>query len=103
MSAEGPNTELLFQVFVDDNFHYMDSTERYRLGAFPDCETAILACQRIVDAYLQSAHEPGMATEELWDSYITFGEEPYIVAPEDATCSFSDWDYARSRCELLCG
>jgi hypothetical protein len=92
----------LFQVFVDDNFHYMDATERYRQGAFPTCEAAIEVCRRIVDDYLLSAHKPGMTAEELWDSYVTFGEDPFIIVPEGETCPFSAWDYARSQCELLC-
>jgi hypothetical protein len=92
----------LFQVFVDDNFHYMDAGKRYHLGAFPTCEVATEVCRRIVDDYLLSAHKPGMAAEELWHSYVTFGEDPFIVAPEGATCPFSAWDYARSRCEVLC-
>jgi hypothetical protein len=38
-----------YRVFVDDNFHYMDPDERYELGSFEDCESAVAACKRIVD------------------------------------------------------
>jgi len=97
-----PQEAPLFQVFVDDNFHYMDASERYRLGAFPTCEAAIEACRGIVDDYLGSTYKQGMTAAELWQSYISFGEDPFIVAPTGATCAFSAWDYARSRCQVLC-
>jgi len=98
-NAEGGQ---LFQVFVDDNFHYMDESERYRLGGFPTCEAAIEACIRIVDEYLDSAYQPGMDAGELWQSYSMFGEDPFVIAPAGATCKFSAWDYARERCKELC-
>jgi hypothetical protein len=93
--------EQLFQVFVDDNFHYMDENERYRDGAFPTCEAAIEACRRIVDEYLGSAYRPGMTAAELYQSYTMFGEDPFIISPSGATCAFSAWDYARLRCQAL--
>ena len=36
----------LYTVFVDDNFHYMDESERYKLGEFVDCASAVAACKR---------------------------------------------------------
>src|SRR5437879_6107440 len=38
----------LYTVFVDDNFHYMDESERYKLGEFADCASAVAACKQIV-------------------------------------------------------
>jgi len=40
-----------YTVFVDDNFHYMDESERYKLGDFPDCASAVAACKKIVDEF----------------------------------------------------
>lgn len=34
-----------YEVYVDDNFHFMDESERYKLGAFETCEEAIAACK----------------------------------------------------------
>ena len=90
-----------YTVYVDDNFHYMDESERYRLGDFPTAEAAVAAAKKIVDEYLDSAYEPGMTAEELNHSYVCFGEDPYIV-PQDPGSKFSAWDYARESCGELC-
>lgn len=94
--------EQLFEVFVDDNFHYMDESERYRLGAFPTCETAIEACRRIVDECLTWAYRPGMSLGELWQTYSMFGEDPFVMPPAGVACTFSAWEYARERCREMC-
>jgi hypothetical protein len=36
-----------YVVFVDDNFHHMDESERYKLGEFSSCEEATEACKKI--------------------------------------------------------
>lgn len=86
---------------VDDNFHYMDKLERYQLAEFDNCEAAITACKKVVDDYLLPNYRPGMAAEQLYASYTSFGEDPFIVTT-DEQCSFSAWDYARQRCAALC-
>lgn len=91
-----------YTVYVDDNFHYMDEGERYKLGDFPTAHAAIRAAERVVDDYLTSAHKPGMTADELLVSYLHFGEDPYII-PADAGVHFSARAYARARCRALCG
>jgi hypothetical protein len=90
-----------YTVMVDDNFHYMDESERYRLAEFGSCAEAIAACRNLIDDYLISAYKSGMEAEQLWASYVTFGEDPFIMTT-DEQCKFSAWDYARQRCEALC-
>ncbi len=90
-----------YTVYVDDNFNYMDESERYKLGEFETAEAAVAAAKRIVDEYLASAYEPGMTPAELNHSYVCFGEDPFIV-PQDPDSKFSAWDYARARCDELC-
>jgi hypothetical protein len=92
-----------YRVLVDDNFHYMDEDERYELGAFLSLEAAIAAAQAVVDKYLAAAHRPGMTAREVFENYTTFGEDPFILAPDDSGVSFSAWEYAKRRCEDLCG
>lgn len=92
-----------YTVMVDDNFHYMDEDERYRFGEFADAEVAIGHCRRIVEEYLASAYEAGMSTQDLWDSYKAFGEDPFIQSVDVPPIRFSAWDYARERCSLMCG
>jgi hypothetical protein len=38
-----------YQVFVDDNFHYMEEEHRYLLGEFETLEAAEAACRRDVE------------------------------------------------------
>lgn len=92
-----------FTVIVADNFHYMDEGENYRLGDFDTLEDAVDASRRIVDEYLTSAYIPGMAAVALYDSYVNFGEDPYILSPDIKGVIFSAWTYARERCEAICG
>ena len=93
-----------YKVFVDDNFHYMDESERHELGEFPTLDAAIEASKKIVDEYLLSAHQPGMTAHALFESYTSFGEDPYIVATpsKEPKGLFSAWDYAKRRCDELC-
>ena len=88
-----------YTVFVNDNFHYMDESERYKLGEFDDCESATAACKKIVDEFLEANGSDGTA-EDLFEQYTTFGEDPWISSA-DKNCKFSAWDYARERCRQI--
>ena len=84
---------------MDDNFHYMDKSERYKLGDFEDCQRATAACKAIVDRFLASVSHDCTA-EELFKQYTSFGEDPWI-ASDDRGCQFSAWTYAKGRCGEL--
>jgi hypothetical protein len=90
-----------YQVFVDDNFHYRDESERYKLGAFPSLDAAVAACKRIVDEFLLSSHRPGMAPGELLTQYALFGEDPFVLTG-DGTVPFSAREYASERVRTIC-
>lgn len=111
-----------FTVLVNDNSHYLDESERYKLGDFSDYEQALAACMRLVDAFLDAHCRPGMSTKQLFELYTSFGEDPFVVPagasavrkttagqPEPTASTtgdasaFSAWDYARRRCQELCG
>lgn len=91
-----------YQVFVDDNFHYMDEDERYKHGDFATYEDALNACKTIVDEYLQASYKDGVTAEQLFDEYVMFGEDPFIVG-EPAPFPFSAREYAKKRCAEICG
>jgi hypothetical protein len=95
---------MIYKVFVDDNFHYMDESERYELGEFPTLDAAIEASKKIVDEYLLAAYQPGMTAQALFGSYTSFGADPYIVAmpSKETEVLFPAWDYAKRRCDELC-
>jgi hypothetical protein len=94
-----------YRVLVDDNFHYMDESERYPLGEFPTLAAAIAASRKIVDEFLLSGYQPGMTAAELYAGYTAFGEDPFIIPTppaQETGILFSAWDYARRRCAELC-
>lgn len=91
-----------YQVFVDDNYHYRDEDERYKLGDFAIYEEALNVCKAIVDEFLQANYKPGVTAEQLYKNYVGFGEDPFIVG-EPSPFPFSAWDYAKKRCSQICG
>jgi hypothetical protein len=45
-----------------------------------------------------------MTSEELFKLYRSFGEDPFIRADPGAfDPPFSAWEFARQRCEEICG
>ncbi len=92
-----------YSVMIDDNFHYMDEAYRLHFGTFSTAEEAVVACRRIVDDWLALHRETGMTAEQLFERYVCFGEDPYVVPPDGARVpAFSAWDYARERARALC-
>ena len=88
---------------VDDNFDYMDQDKRYEHGVFPTAGEAISECKRIVDLNVDSLMNPGMTASELYDTYTSFGGDPFIVGvkPDDEPVQFSAWKYAEERSRVV--
>ena len=85
-----------YRVIVRDHFHYMDEDETYVDGEYDAIDEAITASQRIVDDYLISRLNQGFSAEELYDDYMSFGDDPSIQG--------ADWsaaNYARAKAEQL--
>jgi len=100
LPPSAPSRKTTYTVQVDDNFHYMDERERYTLGEYATWEEAVAAAKKVVDDYLDSSSESG--GKELYDSYVSFGEDPFIVGgPPEEQRTFSAWDYAKMRCDQL--
>lgn len=91
---------MIYKVFVDDNYHYMDKDKRYTHGEFETLEAAVEAAKKIVDDGLLSDYQAGMSASTLYSQYTMFGEDPWISGPGQS--DFSAWEYAKSRCEILC-
>ena len=89
-----------FKVLVDDNFHFSDESARTDAGEYSTAEDALACAKRIVDTYLTGAYRSGMSAKKLYEQYVTFGEDPYIVGPE--RLSFSAREYARTRAAEIC-
>jgi hypothetical protein len=102
-SAEQPRSRSAeairpYKVLVDDNFHYIDESERYTHGQFDTLEAAIAACKRIVDASLDEEFRPGITAERLLSRYTSFGLDPFVVGADVGSVPFSAWEYAKARC-----
>ena len=97
----GISVRSIYTVFVDDNYHYQDESERYKLGVFEDCGSALAACKKIVDEFLVQHYSVGMTAEDLYKTYTMFGEEPFIISDTPQSL-FSARDYAKHRCAEIC-
>jgi hypothetical protein len=93
-----------YKVLVDDNFHYMDESERYELGRYSSLEEASRVCRKLVDDWLAHTYKPGMTADHLYELYVFFGEDPFIAGPPGASLGvpFSAWNYARERATTIC-
>ncbi|WP_295408143.1 hypothetical protein [uncultured Thiocystis sp.] len=89
-----------YRVLVDDNYHYQDEDEKpYEHGVYQTAEEAIDMSQKMVDDYLHAAYKSGLQADELYRIYTRFGPDPFI----EGTLCFSAWNYAKQRCEEICG
>ncbi|MGP8268464.1 MAG: hypothetical protein ACLQLH_00200 [Terracidiphilus sp.] len=90
-----------YSVHVDDNYHYMDESERYKKGDYATLDEAIAACKQMVDDFLMDEVEPEGTAAERYARYTGFGPDPFIVTndPDAGSPAFSAWNYAKERCE----
>jgi len=71
-----------YQVFVDDNYHYMDESERHAAGSFDSLEEALLKCEELTISSLKDFCEKGITPEKLSAQWSMFGEDPFIVGAD---------------------
>ena len=91
-----------FRVFVDDNFHPQDESRRYALGPYPSYAAAVVVCEQIVDRSLDSAYRLGMSATQLYERYVTEGEDPWVWPGPEESPRFSARAFARRRCAEVC-
>ena len=92
-----------YSVYVDDNYHFTDEDERYKLGDFATLDEAVAACKSMVDQFLKLEAPPdaGVTAADRYAQYTGFGPDPFIVSddPDVGHPGFSAWDYANERCQ----
>ena len=98
---ETTTTEKPFAVYIDDNFHYMDKSERYKLGDYTTYREAYAVCMKIIDSHLPTTNSNGASADELYRSYVIFGEDPFIRPVPENRMAFSGWVYAKTRCNEI--
>ena len=68
-----------YKVFVDDNYHYMDESERYVADSYSSLEDAVERCKELTIKSLEDLYEDGITPENLSAQWAMFGEDLYIV------------------------
>jgi hypothetical protein len=93
----------IYKVFVDDNFHYQDESERYEYGQFQELGEAIATCRRLVDADLVHMASNARDASDLYGLWVMFGTDPFILLepPAPGAVPFAANRYARSRCRAI--
>ncbi len=94
-----------YRVVVADNFHYQDPDEHREHGTYETAAEALAACRAVVDQSLAEEHRAGISADDLYQRYVSFGDDPFIVALDEGAPPppFSAFTYARERCRILCG
>ena len=67
-----------YKVFIDDNYHYMDESERYAAGSYDSLEEAVTKCKELTIKSLRDLYEKGITPEKLKAQWSMFGEDPYV-------------------------
>ena len=80
-----------YTVLVDDNFHYMDESERYEKGSYDTPEQALEACIKIVRRSLKDLYEEGITPAKLRTQWLLFGEDPFIRGGEKVLFSAREY------------
>lgn len=90
-----------YELYVDDNYYYLDEDERYKAGEFDTIDDAITAAKKIVDDFLLSIYQkrPYISPAELYAAYKQSGEDPWI---HPTYSDYNSWDYAEARCREIC-
>ena len=73
-----------YKIFVDDNYHYMDESERYTVGSCDSLEEAVNKCKEITIKSLKDLYEKGITPEKLKAQWVMFGEDPYVFGGDGA-------------------
>ena len=73
-----------YEVFVDDNYHYMDESERYSVGSYDSLEEAVSRCKELTINSLKDLYEKGITPEKLQTQWAMFGEDPYVFGGDGA-------------------
>ena len=89
-----------YVVFVDDTFHRMNESHRYKLGEYDSCNKVMNECMKIVDEFIDKAYDEKISYQDLYRGYTMYGEDPFILS-EEQTYEFSAWSYAKKRCQAL--
>jgi hypothetical protein len=92
-------TKQKYRVIIDENFHFMDTSERYGSGVFETYEEAVAKCKEIIDEFLESALTPTDSADSLYICWQMYGENPFIDGKNLG--DFTSRQYVKERCVVL--
>ncbi|MFA7157521.1 MAG: hypothetical protein WC123_07555 [Bacilli bacterium] len=88
-------------VKIDDNYHYMDESERINDGGYKTLEEAIDRCKMIVLNNLKELYKKGMDAGDLGAQWAMFGEDPFIVGGDESV-PFSSYEFVnKTLCQEI--
>lgn len=93
--------EQSYTVLVDDNFHFMDEDERWTAGTYERLDEALHKCMEMVGQFMLEQDYHKTSAADLYDSYTSFGDDPFIVG--SVPVDFSAWNYAEKLAGYLAG
>jgi hypothetical protein len=85
-----------YRVYAYSSFHFAGDAEKYFVGEFGDCASAVAVCEKIVDDFLSASSARANSPEALLEEYESSGPEPFIES-EDPECRFSAIHYVHRR------
>ncbi len=85
-----------YQVHIDDNYHYMDESERHAVGSYRSLGKALEKCKKITIRSLEDLYEKGITPEKLSAQWSMFGEDPFIVGG-DGSVPFSAREFVTTE------
>lgn len=99
--SQQPAEPVMFQVFIDDNYHFMDESARHSGGAFDTYDEALAKAKMIVRASVKECAEGKDSAGEILGCYKMFGDDAWIDPTPDGVEKFSAWEFARTVAEEL--
>jgi len=92
-----------WRVMVSDNFDFMDEDEPASCaGSYPTYDEAVARAKGIVEASIRNSQ--GSTADEIYDHFMSFGDDPFILAPAGTKPPeplFSSWDYAKELAGIV--
>ncbi len=90
-----------YKVFVDDNYHYTDESERNTVGSYGSLEEALDKCKEITVKSLIHFYEKGITPDKLKAQWLMFGEDPFIVGADESVPFSARKFITTELCQLI--
>jgi hypothetical protein len=92
-----------YTVMAEPNDPTYDDNPDYDVGVYANADEAVFACKAVIDDFLDEYVGKCTTPEELYDMYVKFGADPYIVSvdPNDEQVNFDVEKYLKEQIQIL--